>query len=88
MVFGVEADEGRNGRDRTVGVFKIVHRDVDTDRVKEAYRRLTESAAEEMVECRLADTAVLCEIADRKIIIPIVGQVLHRRGEGFIVDYL
>ena len=84
MIFGIEADHFANGADRIVTIFQIFNGDVDADGVEETDRRLPQFVLEKMIECGFAHAAGLGDIGNRKIAVPVGGDVFDGGLQRFV----
>ena len=79
MVFGMKTHKSADGGNRIACVFEIVDRNIDLDGVEKTDRRLSKLPLKEMVERRFAHAAVLRELCHRKILVPMIGEILDCR---------
>ena len=58
---------------------------VDSYGIQKADGRLSELFLKRMIERRLADTAFLCKVCDRKVIIPVIRDILDGGLQSFVI---
>ena len=66
MIFGMESDELTDFRNRIATVFKMLDRNVYSDGIHKADRRLTEIPLEQMIQGGFAYTAFPCQAYDSR----------------------